>query len=382
MPITNTEKLQHACNELAKYDYITIDTEFLREKTYHPVLCLVQLASEDLEYIVDPLAEGIDLAPLYELLANSKVTKVFHSGKQDIEIFYHATGKIPQNVFDTQITAMVCGFGAAASYASLVNSFVGLNLDKSSRFTDWSKRPLSEKQLEYAIGDVTHLRIIYKEMLAKLENSGRRDWVSEELSSLLSESSYHADLEKIWLKLCPKGCSAEFAGIIKGLVNWREKVAIEKNKPRGHVIKDATILEIAALVPKQFSDFDNIRGQNRIENNIKNELIEIIKSSNPEDAGKIKKNNRPQLASRHKPAIELLKVLLSQISQSNDVADRLIASSEDLSLIVLGEYDKTKSMKGWRYKVFGQHAKDLCEGKTALTFSGKKIKTVAVDNNI
>ena len=374
MPITTTDALAHACTQLATSSYVTIDTEFIREKTYYPVLCLVQLASDEHEYMVDPLAEGIDLSPLFELLQNSKVTKVFHSGKQDIEIFYHLTGNIPQNVFDTQIAAMVCGFGAAASYASLVEQIAGKTLDKSSRFTDWSRRPLTEKQLHYAIGDVTYLRDIYKNLVIQLNESERDAWVKEEMDVLLSPDTYRADLEKLWLKLSPKGASKQFLGVLKAMVEWREKTAIRLNKPRNHIVKDAALLEYAAIIPKTLDDFNQLRGMNRVQQSLRPSLLEAITAAQP-----VKKEGpqkKKPISPKYKPLLELLRVLLADVANKNKVAERLIATGDDLKMIALGEHEATSAMHGWRYDIFGKQAESLCKGEIALTIKNQEIEAI------
>ena len=376
--ITNSAELGTICLSLKNAKYLTVDTEFIRDKFYYPQLCLIQIASEDEVFAVDPINNDINLEPVFELFNNKKIIKVFHSARQDIEIILKLSGKIPEPLFDTQVAAMVCGFGESASYATLVEKLVHERIDKSSRFTDWSRRPLSEKQIKYALSDVTHLRIIYKKLLEMLENSNRTSWLTEEMANLTNPDNYYNDPDEIWKRLRPKSNSRQFLGLLKELAKWREIKAQNSNKPRGHILKDAALLDIAASAPKTANDLSRIRGIGKLNNQITGEIIEIIKniSSIPEaQLPKIQKAKDP-LAKENKPLFELMKVLLKAKCEENNVAEKLVASSDDLKLLASNSEKETPLLKGWRYKIFGQYAIALQNGEIALSADKGKIKII------
>lgn len=375
--ITDSNELAKHCENLKNEEYITVDTEFLREKTYYSKLCLVQVASDDIEFAVDPLADSIDLSPLFELFANENVIKVFHSARQDIEIILNMAGSVPKPLFDTQVAAMVCGFGASASYATLVSEIVKTEIDKSSRFTDWSRRPLTEKQLKYALSDVTHLRAIYKELKARLEKTGREKWLEEEMEFLTNPTTYEIDPEEIWKKLKPRGTSRRFLGILKELAKWRELKARHLNKPRGHIIKDQALLEIAAVAPKDVVHLAKIRGVGGLKKSHELEVIAAIEEGNkiPDDElpimKKIKKREKADPAS-----IELLKVLLKAQSDKFHVAEKMVATVDDLKEIVLSCQLTESLSRGWRHEVFGQYALALINGDISLGIKDSSVNII------
>jgi ribonuclease D len=373
--ITDSLDLKNICEELQLEKYITVDTEFLREKTYYPKLCLIQIASENTEFAVDPLAEKMDLSPLFEIFANENIIKVFHSARQDIEIILKLSGFVPKPLFDTQVAAMVCGFGASASYATLVAELANANIDKSSRFTDWSRRPLSDKQLNYAISDVTYLRVIYKKLEQKLKESDRSSWLEEEMANLTNPDIYNVDPETIWQKLKPKGGSRRFLGILKELAKWRELKAQQLDRPRGHIVNDASLLEIAAVAPKDVVHLNLIRGVGNLKKSHELEIIEIIEKANliPDDElpflKKIKKSEKP-----NESLMELLKVLLKARCEEFHVAEKLVATTEDLSNLAISKEPQGVISKGWRFDVFGKYAYALKEGEISLSVKNGKIQ--------
>jgi ribonuclease D len=373
--ITDSHELKQLCQELESERYITVDTEFLREKTYYSKLCLIQIASDDIDFAVDPLAENIDLEPVFHLFDNENVLKVFHSARQDIEIILNMSGSVPKPLFDTQVAAMVCGFGASASYATLVSELANAHVDKSSRFTDWSRRPLTDKQLKYALSDVTHLRVIYKKLKQRLEESGREKWLEEEMEILTNPQTYIIEPDEAWKKLKPKGTSRRFLGILKQLAKWRELKAQEVNRPKTHLIKDQALLEIAAVAPKDTVALGKIRSVGGLKKSYEMEIVEAVEHGKniPEDElPKLKKINYSQ-----KPdsaIMELLKVLLKAQCEKFHVAAKIVATTDDLKEIVMNDQLPELLSKGWRHEVFGKHAKLLKEGKLALSIEGGKVK--------
>ena len=380
--IETTEALAVACKELAKSEFITIDTEFLRETTFWPELCLVQMASPTLEVLVDPLAKGIDLTPLFELMADANVIKVFHAARQDIEIIHHLGGLIPHPIFDTQVAAMVCGFGDSISYDQLVQKIKNVQIDKSSRFTDWSRRPLSEKQLDYALADVTHLRDVYLALKAQLEREGRSSWLKEEMDILESRETYDMHPDDAWLRLKSRLRKPTELAILKFIAAWREREARSRNVPRSRVLKDDAIFEIAQQQPKDSEALSRLRtipkGWERSSSGTA--IIETVNA-----ALALPKADMPQ-APRHShapegsgAAVELLKVLLKLTADKHGVAAKVIANSEDLEKIASeGENATAAAMSGWRRELFGDYALKLIKGEVALRFAGKKVEAVEI----
>ncbi|MRG64475.1 ribonuclease D [Rhizobium pusense] len=383
--IETTAALAEACTELAKSEFITIDTEFLRETTFWPELCLVQMASPTLEVLVDPLAKGLDLTPLFELMANPGVVKVFHAARQDIEIIYHLGGLIPHPIFDTQVAAMVCGFGDSISYDQLVQKIKNVQIDKSSRFTDWSRRPLTEKQLDYALADVTHLRDVYLSLKAQLEREGRSLWLTEEMDILESRDTYDMHPDDAWLRLKSRLRKPTELAILKFIAAWREREARSRNVPRSRVLKDDAIFEIAQQQPKDAEALSRLRtipkGWERSASG--NAIVETVNA-----ALALPKEEMPK-APRHShapegsgAAVELLKVLLKLTADKHGVAAKVIANSDDLDKIAAeGEKATVAALTGWRRELFGNVALKLINGEVALRFSGKKVEAVEVAAN-
>ncbi|MBB3398186.1 ribonuclease D [Rhizobium sp. BK060] len=380
--IETTADLEAACKELAKSEFITIDTEFLRETTFWPELCLIQMASPTTEVLVDPLAKGLDLKPFFELMANPAVLKVFHAARQDIEIIYNRGGLIPHPIFDTQVAAMVCGFGDSVSYDQLVNRTKGVQIDKSSRFTDWSRRPLSEKQLDYALADVTHLRDVYLYLKAELEREGRSSWLREEMDILEARETYDMHPDDAWQRLKMRLRKPQELAILKYVAAWREREARSRNVPRSRVLKDDAIYEVAQQQPKDAEALGRLRaipkGWERSAAGIA--VVEAVNA-----ALALPKAEMPHAPRQTQPpegaaaAAELLKVLLKLISEKHGVAPKVIANSEDLDRIAAeGEKAEVAALHGWRRELFGEPALQLIQGQVALRFVGKKVETVAL----
>lgn len=378
--IDTTAALAVACTELAKSEFVTIDTEFLRETTFWPELCLVQLASPNHEYIVDPLAKGLDLAPLFELMANQNVLKVFHAARQDIEILYHLSGAIPTPVFDTQVAAMVCGYGDSISYDQLVQRIKNVQIDKSSRFTDWSRRPLSEKQLDYALADVTHLRDVYASLKKQLERDGRSHWLDGEMQILTSVETYDIHPDDAWLRLKSRLRKPAELAILKFAAAWREREARSRNVPRSRIIKDDALFEIAQQQPKDVEALSRLRavpkGWERSSNGAA--IVEAVNAALALPKEEMPKVARPaQSPEGTGAAVELLKVLLKLTADKHGVAAKVIANSDDLERIAAeGEEAKVEALKGWRKELFGDVALKLINGDVGLRFVNKKVDAV------
>ncbi|MBB2710021.1 ribonuclease D [Rhizobium sophoriradicis] len=380
--IETTADLAAACKELAKSDFITIDTEFLRETTFWPELCLIQMASPTLEVLVDPLAKGIDLAPFFELMADTKVLKVFHAARQDIEIIFNRGNLIPHPIFDTQVAAMVCGFGDSVSYDQLVSRIKNVRIDKSSRFTDWSRRPLSDKQLEYALADVTHLRDVYLSLSSQLDREGRTSWLREEMDVLEARETYDMHPDDAWQRLKMRLRKPQELAILKYVAAWREREARARNVPRSRVLKDDAIYEIAQQQPKDTEALGRLRtipkGWERSTSGAAvieavNAALALPKAEMPHAP---RQAQAPEGAAA---AVELLKVLLKLISEKHGVAPKVIANSEDLDKIAAdGEKADVAALHGWRRDLFGEPALQLIQGQIGLRFAGRKVETVAL----
>lgn len=380
--IETTADLEAACQQLARSSYITIDTEFLRETTFWPELCLIQMANPDMAVIVDPMAKGIDLAPFFALMANPDVVKVFHAARQDIEIIFHLGNLIPHPIFDTQVAAMVCGFGDSVSYDQLVNRIKGEQIDKSSRFTDWSRRPLTEKQLDYALADVTHLRDIYQHLNAQLEREGRSLWLSEEMAILEARDTYDLHPDDAWQRLKMRVKKPIELAVLQKVAAWREREARNRNVPRGRILKDDAIYEVAQQQPKDSEAMARLRtipkGWER--SSAGAALVEAVN-----EALAIPKTDLPRLPRQnHTPegaaaATEMLKVLLKLIAEKQGVAAKIIANSDDLDKIAAeGENADVGALKGWRRELFGDTALKLINGEVALRFVDKKIEAMEI----
>jgi ribonuclease D len=379
--ITTTHDLAEFCNRAAQAPYVTVDTEFLRERTYYSKLCLVQLAipgkSDADAVLVDPLADGISLDPLYDLFRNENVVKVFHAARQDLEIFYVDAKVIPAPLFDTQVAAMVCGFGDQVGYETLVRKIAKQSLDKSSRFTDWSRRPLSDAQKTYALADVTHLRQIYEYLAAKLEKTGRSHWVSEELATLTTPETYIVRPEDAWERVKTRSSSPRFLAIVRALAEFRESYAQTRNIPRSRVFKDDALIELASTKPKTSDDLQKSRLLLREarKGDIANGILAAVAhgmSLAQEDLPKVAPDVDQKAVNQ--ALADLLRVLLKAKTENSGVAAKLIASTSDLDALASGERD-IAPLRGWRYEVFGQDALRLCNGEIGLVAKGKSVKT-------
>lgn len=378
--ITTTDSLSEACEHFARSEYVTVDTEFLRESTYWPKLCVIQIAGPDHAVLVDALAPELDLAPFFALMADESVMKVFHAGRQDIEIIYHLGNLIPHPLFDTQVAAMVCGFGDSVSYDQLVQKLTGNRIDKSSRFTDWSRRPLTEKQLAYALADVTHLRDVFHALKANLAEQKRTDWVREEMEVLTSPTTYYTAPVDAWKRMKMRVRKSRELAIMKKLAEWREAEAQRRNVPRNRILKDDAIFEITQQQPKATQDLARLRTLGKGFDRSKS-AAEIIKAVGealdiPEkDLPKVPKG-RPQ-PEGSAACVELLKVLLKLTCERHGVAPKVIATVDDLEKIACDDNADVQALKGWRREMFGAIALKLKHGEMALGLQNKRV--VAVD---
>lgn len=383
--ITTTEELSEFCAAAAQHDYLTVDTEFLRERTYYSKLCLVQLAmpgdDDTTACLVDPLAQGISLDPLYALFRDTSVVKVFHAARQDLEIFYIDAEVFPTPLFDTQVAAMVCGFGEQVGYETLVRRIAKKPLDKTSRFTDWSRRPLTEAQKTYALADVTHLREIYEYLAGKLEESGRSRWVGEELGVLTSPETYVVEPREAWRRVKTRTNSPKFLAVVRELAAFRETFAQERNIPRNRVFKDDALVELASNKPKTPEELGRsrllLREARRGE--IAEGILDAVKSGLSCAPDEMPKPDRSRDKLQVNPALaDLLRVLLKAKTESAGVAAKLIASASDLDAIAAGVRD-VPALKGWRREVFGDDALRLCEGRVALAADDANVRIVPLE---
>ena len=367
--VDSTPQLRALTSELAPAPYLALDTEFMRDQTYWPKLCLIQVAAPGIDAIIDPLADGMDLAPFYELLKSPGIVKVLHAARQDIEIFHHQGGMIPDPLFDTQIAAMVCGFGDAASYETLCRKIAHVEIDKSSRFTDWSRRPLSQKQLDYAIGDVTHLRTVYDFLRKKLEQTGRSAWVQEEIAALQDPALYALHPEIAWKRLKPRTSNKRFLAMLSALAAWREREAQERDIPRGRVLRDEALTEIAAHPPETAEGLERIRAVPKgfANSRLGKGLIEAIQEGRSAKSPEPIEHDRPRRRREPSPAaIDLLKTLLRLRAEAVGVAPRLIANADDIERLAANEDEGVPALHGWRAQVFGNDAVALRKGELAI----------------
>ncbi len=379
--ITDTDALASFCERLSHSRFVTVDTEFIRDKTYWPILCLVQLAGEDEFAAVDTLADGIDLTPLLDLMRDRSVLKVFHAARQDFEIFHRLMGMVPQPVFDTQVSAMVCGFGDQVGYETIVAKLARQKIDKTMRFTDWQRRPLSAKQLEYALADVTHLRVVYEKLQGMLEKNGRADWVAEEMTSLTSDELYRFDPREAWKRVKSRNPKRRFLALLREVAAWREEEAQKRDVPRNRIIRDDALLEIAAHRPTTQDELGNLRGLNggQARGSFGQGILEAIaRGIALPDAECPDPAESRQPAAPIGPSADLLKVLIKLKSEEHDVAQRLIANSADIEAIAADDNADVPALRGWRREMFGKDALALKHGRLALTADGKNIKIVAL----
>ena len=368
--IDTTAELKAFCDELAHGPYVALDTEFMRDQTYWPKLCLLQAANRTASAIIDPLAPGMALEPLYKLLADKALIKVFHAARQDVEIFFHKGKVIPELMFDTQIAAMVCGFGDAASYETLTRKIAKAEVDKSARFTDWSRRPLSKRQLEYAIADVTHLCVIYEYLAKELERAGRRSWLEEEEAVLTDPLTYRLTPEHAWHRLRMRSGNKKFIAVAAALAAWREREAQARDVPRNRILKDEALLEIAAHPPADAEALNHIRALPRGYGASRQGkgLLDAVKAGleQPPPEGALAQDNRRRGKEPSPVALDLLKTLLRLRAAEYGVAPRLVADSEDLERLATGDDEGVAALHGWRAEVFGNDAQRLREGKLAI----------------
>jgi len=383
--ITTSEALAYLCKRLAKADFVTVDTEFMRENTYWPELCLVQIADTEEAAAIDPLAPGLDMTPLFDLLTdNEDVLKVFHAGGQDVEIIYNFTGRTPHPIFDTQIATMAISQSEQIGYSNLVESWMGITVDKGARFTDWSRRPLTERQIDYAIGDVTHLAKIFPKILNRLKKTGRGEWLDQEMEKLADPENYRNDPSSAWERIKAAGRNPAMLGRLKALAAWREVEAQDKNIPRGRIARDETLADIASHPPKTQADLAKVRGLSAgwKDNEIGRRLMQTLADAEPMSDAEL-----PPRVSRGAPlgkegalVADLLKLLLKIRSREIDVAARLLARSEELEMLAAGVRKNLPILEGWRYDQFGHDALDLVEGKLAFAVVNGKLKMTHGDD--
>jgi len=382
-PITDSDRLARFCAGISNADYVTVDTEFMRENTYWPILCLVQVAGPKGAACIDAMAPGIDLTPLYELMADEKVLKVFHAGRQDLEIFYHRMGQVPHPVFDTQLAAMVCGLGDQVGYENLLAQTIGVTIDKSSRFTDWSRRPLSDKQLNYAMADVTHLRPVYEKLAKRMETTGRAHWLDEEMAVLTAPETYRVDPEEAWRRIKGRGGKGKrYMAILVELSAWREREAQKRDIPRNRILRDEAIQEIASHAPRKPETLSHVRGvsQKMAEGPMGQGILQAVEDglARPEHGLPARPERPERLPPGLGPLTDLLKVLLKLNCEKQNVAPRLVASGDDLERIAADDEADVPALKGWRREVFGEQALALKAGRIALAADGKKIRVLTL----
>ncbi|GGD43479.1 ribonuclease D [Croceicoccus pelagius] len=380
--ITSTDELRGICDRFATADFVAVDTEFMRESTYWPLLCLVQISDGKEAAAVDPLAEGIDLKPLLDLLTeNEDVLKVFHAGGQDVEIIYNLTGKTPHPIFDTQIAMMAISQSEQIGYSNLVESWLGTAIDKGARFTDWSRRPLTERQLEYAVGDVTYLSKIFPKILKKLVKTGRGAWLNQEMERLADPSNYATDPGTLWHRVRASGRNPQMLGRLKALAAWRENEAQDKNIPRGRIMRDETLADLASHPPKKQADLAKVRGLSNgwKDNDIGKRLMKVLDNAEPLPADEMPERKRgAPLGKEGALVADLLKLLLKIRAREIDVAARLIARSDDMEQLAAGVRKGLPMLEGWRFEEFGRDALELVEGKLGFGVENGRLKIARI----
>ena len=374
--ITTTSELAPACQRLSRHPFVAVDTEFMRETTFWPILCVVQVASDDEALAIDALAPGLDLAPLIALMADPNVVKVFHAARQDVEIFWKIAGRVPSPMFDTQVAAMVCGYGDQVSYGELAKSICRATVDKSSRFTDWARRPLASAQIDYAIGDVTHLRDIYRALKAQLEKSGRLSWLEDEMKVLTSAETYQQPPERAWERFKTRARKPRDLAVLMDLAAWREHEAQTRDVPRARVLKDDVLIEVALAAPRTQEALGGLRafprGMER--SRAGEEILAAIErglARDPKTLPKLARERRNGAGSA--ATVELLKVLLRQASDESGVAGKMIATVDDLEAIAADDDADVPALRGWRRKLFGARALELKRGNLALTVENGRV---------
>ena len=383
--INDSITLADFCKRMAKASFIAVDTEFMRENTFWPELCLIQVADENEAAAIDPMAAGIDLKPLLDLMTeNEDVLKVFHAGGQDIEIVHNLTGKTPHPLFDTQIAAMALGQGEQVGYSNLVDQWLGIPLDKGARFTDWARRPLDDRQIDYAIGDVTHLAKIFPMMLNKLIKTGRGGWLDQEMEKLADPSNYVTELGDAWLRVKIASRKPEVLGRLRALASWRESEARSKNLPRGRIVKDETLGDLALHPPRTQSELAKVRGLSSswAGNDIGGRMMAALSNAPPLSAELMpsREDRKPGLGKDGALVAEMLKLLLKIRAKESNVAPRLLARTDDLELLAAGVRDNLSILTGWRYDQFGRDALDLVEGRLAFAVINGKMKMTRTED--
>jgi len=380
--ITDSAAVAAFCARQKGAQFVTVDTEFMRERTYWPILCVVQVAGPEEAVAIDALAEGIDLKPLLALMADARILKVFHAARQDLEIFFQLSGEVPHPIFDSQVAAMVCGFGDAVSYETLVKRLAGASLDKASRFTDWAHRPLTERQIEYALADVVHLRTVYDRLQHLLAENGRAGWFEEEMADLVDPAIYRSEPAEAWRRFRIRGrADQRFLGVLRALAAWRETAAQQRDLPRGRIMRDEAVLEIAAHAPKTIAALARTRSlgkgiaEGKLGHDILAAVAEGLADPDPPPAIPAKAEAPPGIG----PLIELLRVLLKQRCEHFQVAQKLVASSDDLEAIATDDNAAVRALSGWRRDVFGNDALALKHGRLALTAGNNRIELVPLE---
>jgi len=380
--ITDSAAVAAFCDRQKGAQFVTVDTEFMRERTYWPILCVVQVAGPEEAVAIDALAAGIDLKPLLALIADARILKVFHAARQDLEIFFQLSGEVPHPIFDSQVAAMVCGFGDAVSYETLVKRLAGASLDKASRFTDWAHRPLTERQIEYALADVVHLRTVYDRLQHLLAENGRAGWFEEEMADLVDPAIYRSDPTEAWQRFRIRGrADQRFLGVLRALAAWRETAAQQRDLPRGRIMRDEAVLEIAAHAPKTIAALARTRslGKGIAEGKLGHDILAAVAGGladpEPPPAIPAKAEAPPGIG----PLIELLRVLLKQRCEHFQVAQKLVASADDLEAIATDDNAPVRALSGWRRDVFGDDALALKHGRLALTAGHNRIELVPLE---
>ena len=378
--ISTTESLSRLCATLASDRYIAVDTEFMRETTYWPVLCLIQVAGASANGLIDPLAPGLDLGPFFDLMNNPAVLKVFHAARQDIEIIVHRAGVVPHPVFDTQIAAMVCGFGDQVGYEAIVRKLAKAQIDKSSRFTDWSKRPLSDKQLSYALSDVTHLRVIYEKLQEELDKTGREPWLAEEMDILTNPATYRTEPADAWKRIKVRLRSKKQMAVLVAVAAWREREAQEKNVPRSRVIKDDAVAEIATQIPLTREALNGLRALPKGYANSRTgeAILKLVKDGLELDPKSVPHvdGGREEISDQTQAACEILKLALKVVCEGHGIAPKLVANSSDIEAVAEDDAADVPLMHGWRREVFGNLALSLKRGDALIGFHNGRVRIV------
>jgi ribonuclease D len=369
-PIITTEALAAFCTRMAAEEFVTVDTEFLRETTYYPKLCLIQVAGASEAVLIDPLADGLDLTPFFALMADTKVLKVFHAAKQDFEILYILSGALPHPVIDTQIAAMVCGFGDQVGYEAIVRKLVGAAIDKSSQFTDWTRRPLTSKQSTYALSDVTHLRTVYEKLKTMLAETGRSAWLDDELANLTDPATYIVNPEESWRRIKARIQNKKQFGVLMSIAAWREKEAQNRNVPRGRVLKDEALAEIAIQMPQKPDDINQLRlvSKGTANSSMGSAILKAVAEGQARDPKTIPdfKGRNDEMSAAAQAAAEVLKLALKVACESEGIAPKLLASASDIDAVAVDDNADVPMMHGWRREVFGNLALDIKHGKACI----------------